>query len=407
MLTNAYVDVGMFSPKILPLDDRALLDSPQVAVLCYSPWAPPANWSLFTHLTTVDTPIAWYYPLTYELGTWRYEYGDALICQLWECDGGPGGCDPAKPKALPSSEAGDDLLGQASVNLGAFQLLGTAFLNMTVPSGGRGEVGTDSGALLLSCPGCRALLRDNPSWVNPYPAPSAPAPALSVPAPSPSPPAPLSSPSPPPSPSPSPSPPPASPPISSFQGPPASPPPPLASRPPPPLASPPPPPSPPPPSPPPSPVPVPPVEVPPVDITPPPPTLSPPPPPPPPVQPPVDDGIRGGEGDVTPEPSTSTGKGSTKSTLMIVLGVLGGLLALLLLGVGVWVVARRRGWRQVQPAAPAAPSKPGAGRKASANRNLRIRVQRPADADAALRQHRVEGAIAELPWAPKTKGPRS
>lgn len=101
---------------------RAALDSPQLAVLCYSPWASAEQFSLFTHLKMVQLPIAWYYPLTYNLGDWKYEYGDTLVCQLWECDGGQGGCDPGKPTVRPSAAAGDDLLGQATLSLGAFQV---------------------------------------------------------------------------------------------------------------------------------------------------------------------------------------------------------------------------------------------------------------------------------------------
>ena len=105
-----------------PLFPHAALDYPQLSLLCFSPWAAPQQWALFAHMPMVQLPIAWYYPLNYTLGAWKYEYGDTLICQLWECDGGRGGCDPAKPTALPSMAAGDDLLGQATLSLGAFQV---------------------------------------------------------------------------------------------------------------------------------------------------------------------------------------------------------------------------------------------------------------------------------------------
>ena len=332
----------------------------------------------------VDTPIAWYYPLTYTLGNWTYKYGDTLVCQLWECDGGPGGCDPSKPTVRPSAAAGDDLLGQASISLGAFQLLGAAYLNMTVPTGGKGEEGSNSGSILLGCPGCRQLLRDNPSWVNPYSAPTQQTPtsggstnnttgAVTTP------PVAISPPSPPSSPVPAPAPP-----LTSFEGPPAT-----ESIPQSPAASPP--------SPPVSEIPstVAPIEPLPVPPPPPPTVVV----PPSPSAPPPSEEIKQDEPVVVPEP-VETAKNSTKMTLVIVLSVVGAILAILLITM-LCCVWYRRGWRTIKPDNGAQQGKPTT-RKTS-NRHLRIRVQRPADADAALRQHRVAGAIAELPWAPKTR----
>jgi hypothetical protein len=103
-----------------------------------------------------------------------------------------------------------------------------------------------------------------------------------------------------------------------------------------------------------------------------------------------------------------------KRTLVIVLAALGGLLGLVLLAIACCAGFRFMRWKAVRPehAPPRAPAPPaglpakrGGGKARSAaqdEQQLRIRVQRPADADAALRQHRVGGALAELPWAPQT-----
>ena len=53
---------------------------------------------------------------------WSYDKGDVLTCQMWECDGGAAGCNPATPTQLPNAEAGDDLIGQATLSMGAFQV---------------------------------------------------------------------------------------------------------------------------------------------------------------------------------------------------------------------------------------------------------------------------------------------
>jgi hypothetical protein len=366
--TDAYIDGGLFAQKLFPLDDT-LFETPEIALLCYSPWVSPQNWSMFAHLPTVDTPIAWYYPLNYNLGEWKYEYGDTAVCQLWECDSGPGGCDPNNPTALPNSAAGDDLLGQASFNLGSFAILGTAFLNMTVPQEGKGRFGADAGSVLLGCPGCRELLRDNPSWVNPYSAPSDTSPVSASPPPAPpvmSTPPPVASPSPPPS----------VPPIDSYDGPPQTEDPSLV--------------------------------VPPINITPP-PAPSPPIPSPPPVEDgptaplPKDNTQQDNETELPPEPQPVTSaKKITKTTLVTVLAVLGAIIGIVLLTALGYCLARRR-WKPVQPSVPPpAAAAPQKTKRKPSTRQLRIRVQRPADAESAMRQHRVEGAIAELPWAPKT-----
>jgi len=375
--TDAYIDGGLFARRIFPLDDT-LFETPEIALLCYSPWVSPKNWSMFAHMPSVDIPSAWYFPLTYSLGDWPYEYGDTAICQLWECDGGPGGCDPNNPTLLPSSEAGDDLLGQASFNLGSFAILGTVYMNMTVPSDGKGRVGADAGSVWLGCPGCRDLLRENPSWVNPY---SAPPPTNNTSPITISPP--LASP-------PSPSPPS----IDSFDGPPQTE---DTGT----------------------------VVVPPVEISPPPPPVAsppksasppPPPPPPPPTPPPVmtpidqqpeaplpEDSIQQvNEVEMLPEPQpVTTTKKATKTTLIIVLSVLGAIIGVLFItALGCCLV--RRGWKPVHPVVPPPTAPQKKPKRKPSNRHLRIRVQKPADAESAMRQHRVDGAIAELPWAPKT-----
>jgi hypothetical protein len=81
--------------------------------------------------------------------------GDSLVCQLWECDGGVGGCDPAQPAALPSAAAGDDLLGQATLQLSVYQVrtvaLGNALLAVDA-STLSGVVQPNSCAVRLSGP---------------------------------------------------------------------------------------------------------------------------------------------------------------------------------------------------------------------------------------------------------------
>ena len=136
----------------------------ELGLLCYSPWYPQATWSLWTLLTMVTTPHIMYIPTNYTLGTWALEAGNTLTCELWECDGGPGvwrgggglaggwrlvwgtpavwaptrrltllpasplphplagGCSPTTPTMLPNASAGDDILGTATVVMGAYRL---------------------------------------------------------------------------------------------------------------------------------------------------------------------------------------------------------------------------------------------------------------------------------------------
>jgi hypothetical protein len=111
-------------------------------------------------------------------------------------------------------------------------------------------------------------------------------------------------------------------------------------------------------------------------------------------------------------------KRTKATTLLIVLATLGGLLGIVLAAIAACLCARWRGRRSISPASgppplpPAAPpsNKDGKGAAAAAAaaagdkdaRELRIRVQHPTDAANALRQHHVDGAIAEMPWAPQT-----
>ena len=60
-----------------------------------------------------------YVPLQYDLGAWPLEAGDALVCQIWECDGGEG-CDPAKPTVLPA--ASDDFIGAATLAMSDYRV---------------------------------------------------------------------------------------------------------------------------------------------------------------------------------------------------------------------------------------------------------------------------------------------
>lgn len=329
------------------------VSTPQLSMMCFSPKVSKEQWSLFTFMPEVKYPVIWYYPLNYTLGDWKYEYGDTLICQFWECDGGKKGCDPSKPDILPNATAGDDLLGQATLSMGSYQILGSTVLNFTVPWNGKGKRGSEAATFLLECTGCRTLWRSDPSWVNPYD---------QVPSPSP---------------------------------------------PPPPAASPPP-------------VPSPPVKpdnqakVPPVDPTTPPPqkSQSPPPqqnpaPPPPTAQAPSVEKFDSSQ----PQPtlinpkdngtdlaSNSTSQSGTQNILVIVLATLGAIAGVLIAAAITYFGWKRCGWKKVEPEQPPSPKK-----DENVARHLRIRVQRPADADAAIRQHQVGGAMAELPWAPETR----
>lgn len=172
---DTWIDVATFGTTKFPFDDRALIDNPEMAVMCYSPWEKDSKDKnvLFTHIPMLDVPVIWYFPLNYTLGVWKYEMGDNLVCELWECDGNPqGGCSPEKPSILPNASAGDELLGRATLSMGAFQNVATTLLNMTVPADGIGEKGRMAGSLLVECSGCRSLWRDDPSWMTPFMPPS-------------------------------------------------------------------------------------------------------------------------------------------------------------------------------------------------------------------------------------------
>lgn len=341
-----------------------------MSMLCYSPIVDPQKWSLYTHMPSVMYPIIWNYPLEYTLGDWKYEYGDSLICQLWECDGAEGGCNPDKPNLLPSKEAGDDLLGQATLSMGSFQILGSSLLNMTVPKGGKGIVGRQAATFLLECQGCRRLWQQNPSWVNPYSEQKKESPPPEkIPSPTP-PPEKIASPIPPPEKIPSPIPPSGS--EQDQQSPPL----PEKAK----------------------------VEegkqtpekqdpIPPKESTDPSPAES-----PPPKIPPIES-FNG----PTPSPDEviddqqDESSSSGPSVMVIVLAILGALVGLLLIAVGIYFILRKCGVRKVEPIEPEISKK-----DENVARHLRIRVQRPAEADAAMRQHQVDGAMAELPWQPRT-----
>ena len=342
--------------------------TPQLSMLCYSPRVSPQKWSLFTHMPSVIYPIIWYYPLEYSLGDWKYEYGDTLVCQLWECDGAKDGCHPDRPLSLPNADAGDDLLGQATLSMGSFQILGSSLLNMTVPRNGKGTFGSQAASFLLECKGCRTLWQRDPSWVNPF---TEKAEEEEKPKPSPTP-------KPSPSPKPDvndkpkdqvidepdepkqtevPSPPPTKDQVIEASPPPNKEDPNEESEP----------------------------ENPKVDSfdsTDPQPTDLP--------------STEDIPTDIDGEESSSSGS----NTLVIVLGALGALVGIVIVAVITYFCLKKCGWRAVHPDQEEEVQTPKKDEHVA--RHLRIRVQRPAEADAAMRQHQVDGAMAELPWAPRT-----
>lgn len=341
------------------------IGTPQLSMLCYSPRVPIEQFSLFTHMKDVLYPIIWYYPLDHRLGDWKYEYGDTLICQLWECDGAPNGCHPDKPNILPNAKAGDDLIGQATLSMGSYQILASHLLNMTIPRNGKGNFGDPSASFLIECKGCKELWSKDPSWYNPF----TERPPPMEPSPSPSPPPNEQVDVPPVSPSPSEtqSPLPWRDPedkkkdepdtkdeivetdenVEPFEGP----------------------------------------VIPtkldePNDPT---------------SAPPSPDTTNTPEQQKGEESESSSGGGS--NILVIVLAALGALVGVLVLAGITYMVLKRCGWRRVEPIEEPKPTE----KDENVARHLRIRVQRPAEADAAIRQHQADGALAELPWAPKTK----
>lgn len=349
---ETYIDVGAFTSPVFPLDDREWIGTPQMSMLCYSPRVPLETFSLFTHMKDVVYPIIWYYPLDHKLGEWKYEYGDELICQLWECDGAANGCDPNQPNALPNAKAGDDLLAQATLSMGSYQILSSHLLNMTVPSNGKGKTGDQAASFLVECKGCKTLWSRDPSWVNPFTLPpkekdeeSPDLPPVSVPSKE----KPNSDQSPLPwregdssktpgsdsnkAPDTGSKEPPAKEeqPVKPFEGP---------------------------------------------------------------VTPTDPDGQEKKDGGA--EEDSSGGS----NVLVIVLAVLGALVGLLVIAVLTYYGMKKCGWRRVDPVVDEDPKNM---KDENVARHLRIRVQRPADADAAIRQHQADGAMAELPWQPYTK----
>lgn len=346
---DTYIDVGAFTAPVFPLDDREWIGTPQLSMLCYSPRVSKDKFSLFTHMKDVVYPIIWYYPLDHKLGEWKYEYGDEIICQLWECDGASDGCDPERPNILPNAKSGDDLLGQATLSMGSYQILSSHLLNMTVPRNGKGKEGDQAASFLIECKGCKSLWSKDPSWVNPFTLPkeevpkSPEVPPVSVPAKKP----------------------PSQSPLPWRQG--------EEDK-----------------------------KTPEDKVTPDekPDTGS---------TPQPTDQVEPFEGPVVPtdpdgQDKTQDGSGDDGSSggsniLVIVLAVLGALIGLLVIAVLVYYGLKKWGWRRVDPIE----EDPKDIKDENVARHLRIRVQRPADADAAIKQHRADGAMAELPWQPHTK----
>lgn len=119
-----------------------------------------------------------YVPLQYKMGNWSLEAGDALVCELWECDGG---CDPARPLARPNATAGDDLIGTGTLLFSSFASGATQQVNMY-------RNGVETGNIQVECSACTFAA----GFVNPYTRPSvAPVngsfPAAGTPPPSPAP----------------------------------------------------------------------------------------------------------------------------------------------------------------------------------------------------------------------------
>ncbi|KAL4448882.1 hypothetical protein ABPG77_007599 [Micractinium sp. CCAP 211/92] len=219
--TTLYLDPGA---KIGTLEDSVLWGyGMELSLLCRSTWG--TSWTAFAHLPLVDTPNVWYIPLATPLGSWPYQQGDSLLCELWECDGG-GGCDPAVPAVLPNATTGDDFLGSALLTMAAYKPDYSYTLNFFLN-------GTQTGTLYMECSNCAALWARPGGWVNPYPppppaptaAPAQPPAPTAAPA---QPPAPTTSPAQPPAPTAAPAQPPALPanggssPASSWPPPPAS-----------------------------------------------------------------------------------------------------------------------------------------------------------------------------------------
>ena len=354
-MTDAYIDVGTFTPPVFALDDREWIGTPQMSVLCYSPSAPKGEFTMYTHMEDVVYPVIWYYPLDHAMGVWKYEYGDGLICELWECDGAPDGCDPSRPNDLPNPKAGDDLLGRATLEMVDFSVLASHLLNFTVPAGGKGNVGDDAGAFLIQCKGCRETWERDPNYVNPYPRFQPETPATQVP------------------------------PTDGSAGlpwrdetAPGS-------------------------------VPATPTPVPPTQPT----VPTPNPAEPLPwrddddsVQPfdgPEQTDASGGSLDPAEESASDaeSSGGGGGNVLVIVLAVLGGLVGALILALGTYFILKKCRYRTVE--AELEEQNDPSEKDDAVARHLRIRVARPAEAEAAINAAKGDAAIAELPWVPQTK----
>lgn len=114
----------------------------------------------------VTTPAIWYYPLAYNMsGIWKEEWGSRLTCEVWECDGGVGGCNPDNPASLPSAAAGDDYIGSAELNFSDFKDDYTSMLTFKRPD-------LEAAAqVMLQCDVCWATWRLNPNYVNAFDGP--------------------------------------------------------------------------------------------------------------------------------------------------------------------------------------------------------------------------------------------
>ncbi|KFM28482.1 hypothetical protein F751_5709 [Auxenochlorella protothecoides] len=139
-------------------------------LLAGTAWAVSAANTPGRQVTIAGMRLNTYFPMSTLIGSWPLQAGDNLVCELWECDGGVGGCDPAKPSLLPNATAGDDRLGELTLGMDdyAAQLTLTSSFNTSATNAAAG--------VMLECDECWQLWRDNNgAWVlAPVPSPPAP-----------------------------------------------------------------------------------------------------------------------------------------------------------------------------------------------------------------------------------------
>ena len=85
--------------------------------------------------------------------------------------------------------------------------------------------------------------------------------------------------------------------------------------------------------------------------------------------------------------------------LVIVLAVVGGLVGALVIAVGTYFILKKCRYRAVEPEEAFEQNE----KDDAVPRHPRIRVARPAEAEAAITAAKGDAAMAELPWVPQTK----